>query len=209
MQTSGVQDGRVRTLALPMSTEPDCEASKAACSLTFSDWFACIDPNGFFSKTSPASYQRTAGVPLRRLPTRLKKSGIWGGGQRATLSTSVSPKTERGLSLSQVLEAVVPIKSLLTAANCAGIIRREERNGRTVPPRLKRALGRTIQLWCSVGEALGTPRAAVFAPRYVPKLESIKGVIRTGQYSVARHLTWRECERLMGFPDDWTVVGGD
>ena len=109
-------------------------------------------------------------------------------------------------SLSGILEETVPIASLLTAANCAGIIRREENNGRTVSARFRKALDETIRLWCNVGEALGTPESVVFAPRYVPKAESIREVIRTGQYSVARNLTWREWERLMGFPDDWTVV---
>jgi len=26
---------------------------------------------------------------------------------------------------------------------------------------------------------------------------------------VARNLTWTECEKLMGFPDGWTVGEGD
>tara|TARA_Y100000310_G_scaffold237442_1_gene240727 strand:+ start:327 stop:458 length:132 start_codon:yes stop_codon:yes gene_type:complete len=43
----------------------------------------------------------------------------------------------------------------------------------------------------------------------VPKLESIKEAIQTGQYFVARNLTWNECEKLMGFPAGWTVVEGD
>jgi hypothetical protein len=43
----------------------------------------------------------------------------------------------------------------------------------------------------------------------LPKLEDIKEVIQTDQYSVARNLTWTEWERFMGFPPGWTVVEGD
>jgi hypothetical protein len=98
---------------------------------------------------------------------------------------------------------------LLTAAACSGIIRREESNGREVPPKLKAALEDTIRLWCNVGAALGTPKDRIFAPRYAPKLESIREAIQTDQYSVARNLTWNECEQLMGFPAGWTVVEAD
>ncbi|MGH9513528.1 MAG: hypothetical protein ACRD2U_15465 [Terriglobales bacterium] len=39
----------------------------------------------------------------------------------------------------------------------------------------------------------------------MPKLESIKEATLTDQYYVARNLTWNECEKLMGFPEGWTV----
>ena len=111
--------------------------------------------------------------------------------------------------MSEVLEPTVPIRSLLTAAACTGIIRREEKNGRQVPTQLLAALKDTIRLWCNAGAALGLPEEAIFAPRYVPKLESIREVIQTDQYSVARNLTWTEWEKLMGFPAGWTVVEDD
>jgi len=71
------------------------------------------------------------------------------------------------------------------------------------------ALEETIRLCSNVGEASGTPEEVVFAPRYAPKLGDIKAAIATDRYFVARNLTWREWERLMGFPDDWTVVEED
>ena len=209
MPRSGLRDGPARISATPTPKETACTEQGADWSSTFSGLLTSASPDGSSSKTYRASSPPTAGKPLSQLSTRLKKAGIWGGGQRVTLSTLVSPKTVVESSLSQVLEATVPITSLLTAANCAGILRREERNGREVPPQMREALENTIRLWCNVGEALGTPREAMFAPRYAPKLESIREVTPTGQYSVARHLTWRECERLMGFPDDWTVVEAD
>jgi hypothetical protein len=158
---------------------------------------------------SQASFLPSRELRLSQLPTRWKKAGIWGDGLRVTLATSVCPKIAKESSLSQVLEPSVPMKSLLTAANCSGILRREERNGRKVPAALRESLEATIRLWCNVGEALDIPKDRIFAPRFVPKLENIKVVIPTGQFSVARNLTWNECEKLMGFPAGWTVAEGD
>ena len=209
MPTYGAQAGLVRMSATAMSNGLDSAASEAACSTTFWAWFGRLSQGGSSLKTSLACSRRTKGKHLRTLPTRLKKSGIWGDGQRLTRSTSACPKTGSALSLSQVLLRTVPIKSLLTAANCKGIIRRETNNDREVPPKMLAALNETIRLCSNVAAASGTPEEVAFAPRYVPKAVAIKAVIRTGRYSVARNLTWTEWERLMGFPDGWTVVEGD
>jgi hypothetical protein len=73
-------------------------------------------------------------------------------------------------------------------------------------PVFEKALRESIRLWSNVAEASGIPKQKAFAPRYVPKLEAIKAAIQTDRYSVARNLTWEECEKLMGFPPGWTVV---
>ncbi|MDX2240440.1 MAG: hypothetical protein NW224_07145 [Leptolyngbyaceae cyanobacterium bins.302] len=135
--------------------------------------------------------------------------GIWGDGYRVTLSMRAYPTTEIECSLSQVLDQTVPITSLLTAANCLGIIRRENRAKRKLDLTFVKAISETIRLWYNVAVASGTQWQKASAPRYVPKLEDIKEVIQTDQYSVARNLTWTEWERLMGFPPGWTVVEGD
>lgn len=209
MQKSGLPVGHAKTLAPRKSGAPDSTENTVDSSSPLLSWFVQFAPHGSSSKMCQASSQPTAERLLSQLSTSSKKSGIWGGGQRVTLSTSASPKIESGLSLSEVLEPTVPIKSLLTAAACAGIIRREEKNGRKVPPPLLAALEETLRLWSNVAEASGTPEEVTYAPRYVPKPESIKEAIQTDRYSVARNLTWTEWERLMGFPDDWTVVEAD
>jgi hypothetical protein len=121
----------------------------------------------------------------------------------------VCPTIENEYSLSQVIEAKPPISSFLSAAAITGILRREERGGRTLDPVFQRGLEETLRFWFSVGEALGIPKQKILAPRFAPKLEDIKEVIATGQFSVARNLTWDECEKLMGFPENWTAVEGD
>ena len=209
MQIYGVRDGHAKTSVMPTPKERDSKANEVDSSSPLWSWLGQLNPGGSSLKMSLASSPRTKGPRLSQLSTKWKKAGIWGGGQRATLSTSVSPKTENVSSLSEVLEPTVPIKSLLTAAACKGIIRREEKNGRQVPPPLLAALKDTIRLWCNVGAASGLPEEAIFAPRYVPNQESIREAIQTDQYSVARNLTWVEWEKLMGFPAGWTVVEDD
>ena len=210
MPMCGVQAGHARTSA---TATPKGRASRTGNGAVFSSplwtWCERFNRPGSSWKMCRASSRRIRAPRLSQLSTKWKKLGIWGGGLRAMHATSASPRIASVSSLSGILEETVPIASLLTAANCAGIIRREENNGRTVSARFRKALDETIRLWCNVGEALGTPESVVFAPRYVPKAESIREVIRTGQYSVARNLTWREWERLMGLPDDWTVVVDD
>jgi hypothetical protein len=139
------------------------------------------------------------------LSANSKRSGIWGYGSRVTLSARAFPKTAKEYSLSDLIDRRFPTSSILTAANCLGIIRREERAGRTLDPIFMESLSQTLRFWSSVAEALGTPKRQATAPRYAPKLESIKAVTPTGQYYVARNLTWTECEKLMGFPAGWTV----
>ena len=206
MLTYGVLDGLAKTLATATPKELESKAKTVVCSSGLWSWFALNAHDGSSWKTSLAYSRQTGEKPLSRLSTKLKKSGIWAAGRRLTRSTSASPRVGKESSLSEVLEPTVPISSLLTAANCAGIIRREEKNGREVPPKMRQALQETMRLCSNAGEVSGTPEDRVFAPRYAPSQESIKEVIQTGPFYVARNLTWIEWERLMGFPDGWTVV---
>jgi hypothetical protein len=112
-------------------------------------------------------------------------------------------------SLSDLIDRRLPISSILTAANCLGVIRREKRAGRKLDPIFAKSLRQTLRFWFNVAADLGTPRRRAIAPRYAPKLENIKAATLTDQYYVARNLTWTECEKLMGFPPGWTVDAGD
>jgi hypothetical protein len=168
-----------------------------------------FDQHGLSWKTSRVSSAQTEDLPLSRLSTSSKRSGIWGCGLRVTLSARVYPKIAKEFSLSALIDRRFPISSILTAANCLGMIRREKRNGRKLDPIFAKSLSETLHFWYNVAAALGTPKRQAIAPRYAPKLESIKEAIATDQYYVARNLTWNECEKLMGFPDGWTVDEGD
>ncbi len=165
--------------------------------------------HGLSWKMFQGSLAPTAAKPLTQLSTSSKRSGMWGYGLRVTLSARAFPTTAKEYSLSALIDRRFPISSILTAANCLGMIRREERAGRPLDPVFAESLSQTLRFWFSVAEALGIPRQRATAPRYAPSLESIKAATPTGQYYVARNLTWNECEKLMGFPEGWTVGEGD
>lgn len=57
-----------------------------------------------------------------------------------TLSSSEWPSDAAVCSLSQVLDASAPSKYFLSREACAGIIRRAERRGKSLPPELDAAL---------------------------------------------------------------------
>lgn len=209
LPTSGAQAGRAKTSVTRTQTVLALPVNEAGSSIHSWNWSQKILQSGSSWKMCRVSSQPTVVPLLRSLSSGLKRMGIWGAGFLATSPMRAFPTTGIEFSLSQVTDPIVPISSLLTATNCLGILRREERAGRTLDPNFEFALKETIRLWSSVVEVSGTPQHRVFAPRYAPKLEDIKAAIRTGRFSVARNLTWNECERLMGFPEGWTVAEGD
>ncbi len=210
-QMSGQRGGLVKTSVTPIHKERDSLGRDLDSFTVLPILLDKLRQDGLSLKMSRDYSAPTEGKPLRQLSTSSKRSGIWGPGFRATLSARVFPTTEREYSLSEVISRKVPISSILTAANCLGVIRRERRAGRggKLDPIFRKSLFQTLRFWFNVAEASGIPRHEAIAPRYAPKLESIKEAIQTDQYYVARNLTWTECEKLMGFPEGWTVAEGD
>ncbi len=207
--TSGQLAGPVKTSATRTRKGKVSREKEVDCFLTFQNLLELAARRGWSSRMSQVSYLPSKEPLLRQLSTNLKRSGIWGGGSRLTLSTRACHKTAKEFSLLQLISRTVPTSSLLTAAACLGILRREERAGRSVDPHFQKALSETLRFWSSVAEVSGTPWQKVSAPRFAPKLESIKAAIQTDQFYVARNLSWNECEALMGFPEGWTVAEGD
>ena len=201
--------GRAKTSATRTHSAKASTARGAACSSPLRNLLEKFDRHGLSWKMSQASSAQTEGLPLSQLSTNSKRSGMWGYGLRVTLSARVFPTTAREYSLSALIDRRFPISSILTAANCLGMIRREEKAGRVLDPVFAESLSQTLRFWYNVAEALDTPKQRVIAPRYAPKLESIRAATLTDQYYVARNLTWNECEKLMGFPEGWTVDEGD
>lgn len=86
----------------------------------------------------------------------------WRGGASA-LNTGVSPREERGCSLSQILEDSPHRKYYLSRKACLGILRRARERGKELPPQLKWALEVQAGLrpYCpeSTDEVTGEPAA--------------------------------------------------
>lgn len=208
---SGQRAGLARTSATPTRNAKAYRDLEAVSSSDLRSLLESLLQSGLSLKMSRGSSAPTKEQTLRQLSTSSKRSGIWGSGLRATFAARAYPTTEREYSLSDLISPTVYTNSILTAANCLGIIRRERRNGRggKLDPLFRKSLFQTLRFWFSVAEASGTPRHQAIAPRYVPKLDDIKAATQTDQYYVARNLTWNECEKLMGFPEGWTVAEGD
>lgn len=207
----GQPDGRAKTSAARTRRGRASRENAADFSSSFLSLLDEIHLNGWCSKMSRACSARTKEPLLRELSTNSKRSGIWGSGLRATLEARACPTTGIAYSLLDLISPTLYTSSLLTAASCLGIIRRERRAGRggKLDPTFRRSLFQTLRFWFSVAEASGTPRHRALAPRYVPRLDAIRAAIQTDQYYVARYLTWNECENLMGFPEGWTASEGD
>jgi len=207
--TFGLEASRAKTSATQMFNAKASKGDAAVYSSLLQRLLEKFDRHGLSWKMSRASSARTADPPLSQLSTNSKRSGIWASGLRVTLSARVFPTTVKESSLSDLIDRRFPISSILTAANCLGMIRRETRAGRKLDPIFEESLSQTLRFWFNVAEASGIPEQQTIAPRYAPKLESIKAATLTDQYYVARNLTWNECEKLMGFPEGWTVDEGD
>ena len=65
-------------------------------------------------------------------------------GVSTTLNTGECPSAARESTLSQILEANAPEKYYLSPKACAGIIRRAEKRGKTLPDMLREALMEVI-----------------------------------------------------------------
>jgi hypothetical protein len=208
---SGRPDGLAKTSATQTRSGQGYRALEAVCSSDLRSLLESVLRSGLSLKMSRGSSAPTTEQRLSQLSTNSKRSGIWGSGLRATFSARAYPTTLSGYSLSEVISPTVHTSSILTAANCLGIIRRERRNGRggKMDPIFRRSLFQTLRFWFNVAEVSGSPKHAAIAPRYVPKLAAIKAATQTDQFYVARNLTWDECEKLMGFPEGWTVAEGD
>lgn len=206
---SGQVAGPVKMSVTQTHKERVSAEREVAYSSSLRTWLDKFDRHGLSWKMFRASSAQTGEPRLSQSSTSSKRSGIWESGLRVTLSARVYPIIEKEYSLSDLIDRRFPISSILTAANCLGVIRREERAGREIEPVFAESLSQTLRFWYSVAEALGIPRLRAIAPRFAPKLESIKAATLTDQYYVARNLTWNECEQLMGFPDGWTVDEGD
>ncbi len=197
----GLEDGPAKTSATEM---PDAKASTehgAAYSSPLRSLLEKFDRDGLSWKTSRGSSARTTAPPLSQLSRRLEEIGYMGVWFTCnTLSAGLPPQPRKSIHCRILSIAAFPSVSVLTAANCLGIIRREQRAGRDLDPVFEESLSQTLRFWSNVAEVLGTPKQQAIAPRYAPSLESIKAATPTDRSFVARNLTWDECEKTNGIP---------
>lgn len=110
-------------------------------------------------KTSEQSSRRSAPSARRTLMFLDLRPGMGGNllgsywemdiaslGKYTTLNTGESPSAVRESTLSQILQLNAPEKYFLSPQACAGIIRRAEKRGKTLPDMLRAALMEVVGL---------------------------------------------------------------
>ncbi len=111
---------------------------------------ADIGPDGWFGRTSPASYHPTEERILPAYFEGWQNSGMGGATESLTLSTGEWPSDGVACFLSDVLETgTLPPRYYLSAQACQGILRRAENRGKELPPALYRALLTVSQAECT------------------------------------------------------------
>jgi hypothetical protein len=100
-----------------------------------------IAPDGWSTKTSPASCHLTKDGILEHSSPRWGNAGMGSHGEALTLSTPDWHSDASVCSLSDTLETGdVPPQFYLSARACQGILRRAEKRGKKLPEQLQRAL---------------------------------------------------------------------
>lgn len=137
--TSSSGDSRARTSQLP-DAERGFRLSDQDSSLSLSELLESYGPDGYWSRTFPDFSHRREVPTSRGSGTSLPNAGMDWRGESWTANISESPSGGVGSTLSDILEARVPRKYFLSPKAAAGILRRAERRGKALPPRLEQAL---------------------------------------------------------------------
>jgi len=187
MPTSSPEDSHAKISASQDHAEDLAESDPSLPSPTLTLW-SFTDLPGWCWKTSQAYSIRLADVTSPGSLVKWKNSGMVWRGACWTRNTSESPKGAVVSSLWQVLDQTVPAKYFLSAKAAAGILRRtlKRKHGQKLPPMLTDVLSQI---------STQANQDGVSGPR----------TPQGGTSSWARRMTPVECERLMGWPDGWTV----
>lgn len=192
-QTSGAQDSPAKTSRSRGSAKGSRTVKGQSLRLPSSTLWSDSDLGGWCWKTFQESSLPTTDETSSPSFVRWTNSGTLFRGALLTLGTSESPSGAVEYSLSRVLESTSPQRFCLSAKAAVGILRRANRRGKNLPPALNQAL---------MSLALSSPDTIKELPAQLKTDNSSS--IPQGQHSV-RRLTPVECERLMGWPDGWTI----
>ena len=183
-QTSGQVGSPAKTSA-SLASAQDLQASDPASPSPSLTLLSDADLGGSCWKMYLDSSVPTKGLTSDGFSMKWKNSGMAFRGELWTLVTSESPSDAVECSLSQVLNPTAPQRFSLSVKAASGILRRANRRGKVLPAALRTALGSL---------AHSSDDSAK---------ESI--ALLTSRSSSVRRLTPTECERLMGWPDGWTI----
>lgn len=121
--------------------EADWPTSAADWPCTLYGLWQRLSLSGFYGKTSPELFPLRLDGTSGHSSGRWMVSGIISHGECLTLNSSECPSAAVESSLSDILQTGdIPQRFFLSPAACAGILRRAEKRGRTLPRPLLDAL---------------------------------------------------------------------
>lgn len=194
-QTSGQEDSLAKTSASQASAQ-DLQASAAALPSPSLTLWSSDDLGGSCWRMSQVSSVPTTGLTSEGFSMKWSNSGMAFRGELWTLDTSESPNDAVECSLSAVLNPTAPQRFSLSAKAASGILRRAGRRGKVLPAALQTALE-------SLALSPQEPTDSQMESKSSYKDTSESSERMAGQS--VRRLTPTECERLMGWPDGWTI----
>jgi hypothetical protein len=133
-------------------------------------------------------------------------SGMAFRGECLTLNTSEHPKDADVCILSEVLEASAPAKCFLTPPQINSLLHRAKTRKKPLPANLQKALESQISLLSNthqLGESQKQGRKQKATETTEKHTHSTPGEAQT---LFVRRLQVSECEKLQGFPTDWTAI---
>jgi hypothetical protein len=141
-----------------LSPSPESEADWMTRVVSWRSSFlrllADFGPDGWSSRTSPASCRATEDGTLEPGSERWGNSGMGGPTESLTLSTLEFHSGAVASSLSDILETGdVPQRYFLSATACRGILRRAEKWGKELPTTLRQALLQVARVSNELGKA--------------------------------------------------------
>jgi site-specific DNA-cytosine methylase len=194
-QTSGQEDSLAKTL-VSQASEPDLQASEVHSPSHSSTLWSDTDLGGSCWKMSLGSSVQTKALTSEGFSMKWSNSGMAYRGELWTLDTSESPSDGVECSLSQVLNPTAPARFSLSAKAASGILRRAGRRGKVLPLALQTALESL---------ALCQQELTDSQTEYKSSSKDTSESLAKTEGSSVRRLTPTECERLMGWPDGWTI----
>jgi DNA (cytosine-5)-methyltransferase 1 len=230
--TSSRRGFPVKTSASPVNAQ-DSQEIEAGYSGSLCEFWNSNAPAGFSLRTCPDFCLPTEAEISPSFYMPWAGSGMAWRGEYLMLDTSDSPNDAVECELSDVLEHPVPSRFYLSPRAARGILRRAEKRGRTLPIQLLRALqglaaGAVTTGPTSLSEPSAEPKPTTetqiplhgttfyrqsMRRECATNAESESGAADQCLLSMdeantasllVRRLTPTECERLQGFPDNWT-----
>jgi len=133
-------------------------------------------------------------------------SGMAFRGEYSMLNTLEHPNDVEECTLSQVLEISAPLKYFLKKAHLVSLLERASERKKPLPTDLEEAIKKQIAMLSNM-RVLEENRQLALKPRDTETTEkatrSTAGAVQT---LYVRRLMPSECEKLQGFPTNWTAI---